>query len=264
MNDLPAFQVYQQDFTAYIRAPKTQAKPKGVAKTRIAVYEEIVFNNLFDAVSACFPIAQKILGKRTWLHLVQSFLRNHSANSPFFRKIPEEFLSFLAQKNHAETLNLPDYFFSLCHYEWVELAVSSSNKQIDLSLIDHEISVIDHAVLDRKVVFTPSIQLLSYDYAVQTISPGKRPQQPVSTQLLVYRNSVDAVKFVALNTVTFRLLSLLNGDELSTALTIRQALLTVAEALGQTEPNDIVAFGLEVLEDLREQEIIIGVYYKSV
>ena len=260
MNNLLPFQAYQQAFTAHIRDPKTQPRPKGVAKARIAVYEEIVFTNLFDAVSACFPIAQKVFGKRAWLSLVKSFLRNHSANSPFFRKIPEEFLSFLAQKNHTETNDLPDYFFSLCHYEWVELAVASSDKVLDLAWLDNEISVINSNAFDRKIAFTASMQLLSYDYAVHTISPRKKPKQAIKTHLLVYRNKVDAVKFIELNEITFQLLSFLNGDELIDSLTVRQALLKIAEALSHPEPNHILAFGLEILEDLRKQEILVGVY----
>jgi len=259
-NNLLAFQEYQQAFTAYIRDPKNQPRPNNVAVSRIAVYEEIVFTNLFDAISACFPVAQKVLGIRAWLGLVQSFLRNYSANSPLFRQIPEEFLSFLAQTKYSDTIVLPDYFFSLCHYEWVELAVSSSNKVLDLSLLDSEISVLNHDILDRKIAFTPSIQLLSYDYAVHIISPRKKPTQAVSTQLLVYRNSLDAVKFIELNSVTFRLLSLLCGDETGEALTVRQALINIAEVLVQPEPDLIIAFGLEILEDLRSKEIVLGVY----
>lgn len=259
-SNLLPFQQYQLAFTAYIRDPKKQSRPKNTDPVGIAVYKEIVFTNLFDAVSACFPVAQKVLGKRAWLRLVQSFLRNHSANSPLFRQIPEEFLSFLAQKSCSETQVLPDYLFSLCHYEWVELAVSSSNNTLDLTLVNVELGVLNDEALNRKLVFVPSMQLLSYDYAVQTISPQKKPKHPISTQLLAYRNSADIVKFVELNPVTFRLLSLLSGGEVNEALTINQTLLKIAEELHRPDQSSIISFGLEILEDLRSQEVVLGVY----
>ena len=97
-NDTPYFQRYQQAFTAYIRDPLQQPRPAGVAAKRMNVYKEIVFNNLFESVSACFPVAQKVLGKRAWLALVRRFFRDHSANSPIFRQIPEEFVIYLKKK----------------------------------------------------------------------------------------------------------------------------------------------------------------------
>ena len=73
--DLPSFQRYQLAFTARLRDPHKQPPIAGVPRERMAVYEEIVFNNLLESVSACFPVAQKVLGKRKWLKLVQAFLR---------------------------------------------------------------------------------------------------------------------------------------------------------------------------------------------
>jgi hypothetical protein len=64
MAELPSFQRYQLAFTARLRDPKSQPPLTGVPNERMAVYEEIVFNNLFESVSACFPVASKVLGKR--------------------------------------------------------------------------------------------------------------------------------------------------------------------------------------------------------
>lgn len=86
----------------------------------MAVNKEIVFNNLFESISACFPVAQKVLGKRAWLNLTRGFLREHCANTPIFREIPEEFLGYLNTQ-----ANLPLYPSSLCHFEWVKLFVAS-------------------------------------------------------------------------------------------------------------------------------------------
>jgi hypothetical protein len=244
--ELPSFQRYQQAFSAYIRDPINQPRPNDVPVERIAVYKEIVFNNIFEAVSACFPVAQKVMGKTAWLKLVRSFLREHSANSPIFRKIPEEFLSFLATQN-----NLAPYITSLCHYEWVELAVGSSEATVDAQTIDATGDLLEHLP-----AFVPVMQLLNYDFAVHQISARNKPQEKVSTQLLVYRDAEDAVKFIELNNVTYRLIELLQSG----TATGRQALTTIAEELAHPQPESVIQFGLEILQDLRRQGIILGVY----
>lgn len=252
--ELPSFQRYQLAFTAHIRDPHHQPRPAGVVASRIAVYQEIVFNNLFASVSACFPVAQKVLGKRAWLKLTQAFLREHAANTPIFRQIPEEFLSFLSYANkHTNTevkLLLPAYLASLCHYEWIELLVASmptpefTSKKIDTT----------GNLLTKHPVFTPTMQLLHYDYAVHKISPRNKPKHKQSTHLLVYRNIEDLVKFVELNGITFRLLTLLQQNK----NTGEQALTFLANELAQPHHETIIQFGLETLENLRSQGVVLG------
>ena len=115
-----AFQKYQLEFTAHIRNPAANKKPAKVKDARMAVYREIVFNNIFGSVSTCFPVCKSILGARAWKKLVREFFAQHQATTPIFREIPQQFLQFL-----KTTKNLPDYFEQLAHYEWVELAVAS-------------------------------------------------------------------------------------------------------------------------------------------
>jgi hypothetical protein len=106
----------------------------------------------------------------------------------------------------------------------------------------------------NKPVFSATMQLLHYDYAVHKISPRKKPQFKTSTQLLVYRNVDDRVKFIELNAVTYRLISLL----LNEAITGKQALTLLAKELQHPQPESIIEFGLSILEDLRNQGVIIG------
>lgn len=256
--ELASFQQYQLAFTQHLRAPKQHPRPKGAAAKGIAVYEEIVFNNIFESVSACFPVAQKVLGKRAWLKLVQGFMREYSANSPIFREIPEEFLRHLTNKASGQSskqppsqLDLPAYLLSLCHYEWIELRVSSDNTQMDAATIEPAGSL-----LEQQPVFNPTIQLLNYDYDVQNISARYKPTVQISTQLLVYRNAQDAVKFVELNPVTYQLIALLQTGN----MTGKQALTQISSELGHSEPDAVLQFGLEILEDFKRQDIILGVH----
>ena len=253
-NDTPSFQIYQQAFTAYIRDPSKQQHLKGVPKKRMNVYKELVFNNLFESVSACFPVAQEVLGKRTWLALVRRFLREHAANSPLFRQIPEEFVSYLSQLSLIEANLLPPYLASLCHYECVELQVSSMT-----DVAEPEVKKINPSgdLLARRTAFTPSMRLLNYDYAVHTISAKHKPKYKVNTYILVYRNTEHTVKFVELNLVTYSLIELMRNQ----TYTAEQALTIIANERNQPSVENLVPFGLEILNDLRAQGIILGTYY---
>ena len=248
--ELPSFQRYQLAFTARLRDPKHAPPLAGVAHERMAVYEEIVFNNLFESVSACFPIARNVLGKRKWLRLNQAFMRDYSANSPLFRKIPEQFLHYLNHPSPELQALMPDYLNSLCHYEWIELLVSSI-PETKLQGIQP-----NGDLAASRPVFSATTQLLHYDYAVHKITPRKKPQQQTSTQLVVYRNADDMVKFMELNAVTYRLISLL----LNEVLTGEQALTLLAKELQHPQPESIIGFGLSILEDLRNQGVIIGTH----
>ncbi len=247
---LPDFQRYQLAFTARLRDPKNQPPTPGVAAERMAVYEEIVFNNLFESVSACFPVARDVLGKRKWLKLVQAFLREYSADSPLFRKIPEQFLDFISHAAPELQQQLPPYLISLCHYEWVELFLTS--------LPENPVPPVnsDGDPGEGKPAFTPAMQLLDYDYAVHRISVRCKPKQPESTQLLVFRDTDYNIKFIELNAVTFRLISLLQNA----TLTGLQALTLLAKELQHPQPERMITFGLSVLEDLRNQGVIIGTH----
>lgn len=250
--NLPSFQRYQLAFTARIRDPLNQPPIEGVPRQRMAVYEEIVFNNLFESVSACFPVARKVLGKRTWLKLTQAFLREYSATSPLFRKISEQFLQFLTIPNLELQSLLPPYLISLCHYEWIELFVAST------PTVENNSGNINPTgdLGKHQPVFTTTMQLLHYEYAVHKISPRYKPKQKESTQLLVYRNADDNVKFIELNAVTYKLIVLLQKK----AITGEQALTLLANELKHPQPESIIQFGLGILEDLRSQGVIVGVH----
>ncbi|MDP2154198.1 MAG: putative DNA-binding domain-containing protein [Methylotenera sp.] len=247
---LLSFQRYQQAFTSRIRDPHNQPIPAGVAPERMAVYDEIVFNNLFESASACFPVARKTVGKRIWLKLVQSFLKDYATDTPLFRKIPQEFLTFLQQTNLASPQQLPVYLQALCHYEWIELYLSTFPSMADnASNINPNGDLAKHSI-----VFTNTMQLLEYDYAVHKISPKHKPNAKEPTQLLVYRNPEYDIKFMELNPITFRLLTLCQQE----SMTAEQALTMLAEELKHPQPEPIIQFGLGILEDLRGQGAILG------
>lgn len=242
---LPAFQQYQLSFTGHIRNPALNKRPDQVPARRMRVYTEIVFNNLESSVSACFPVAKKVMGKRAWTRLVRHFFSEYQSTTPIFREIPEQFLQYL------ETVpNLPAYLTSLAHYEWIELAISVADVE-DASAINPTGNL-----LEAKPVLASSLALLSYHYPVQLISPRYKPEAPLAqpVNLLVFRAVDDEVRFIELNAVTARLISLLQEE----STTGRKALETIAVEMGYNDPQAIVEFGRAILDDLRQQGVILG------
>lgn len=254
--DTPNFQQYQQAFTAYIRDPINQPRPKNVQIKGMNVYKEIVFNNLFESVSACFPVARKVLGERAWLSLIREFFRVHSANTPIFRKIPEEFLSYITNRDKCASKTVPEYLTSLCHYEWVELLASTMPDDSTETVINNQVVNVGGDLLEYQPVFSPTMQLLNYPYAVQKISPRYKPKEKIATHLLVFRNTEYTVKFIELNPITYRLVELLKDKN----ITGRQALSQIANEIGNLPLEHVIQFGLETLNELRDQGVILGVY----
>ena len=236
------FQRYQIAFTAHIRNPSANKKPAKVADARMAIYREIVFNNIFSSVSACFPVCKSIMGARAWRKLVRAFFANHQATTPIFREIPQQFLQFLDTR-----IDCALYFQSLAHYEWVELAVASV--QTDPIKLSRKTDL-----LNENPMLAPAHMLLSYDYAVQSISKRHLPKNAEQTYLLVFRNVENKVKFIELNPITFQLLNLIQTNE----LTGKQALTKLAEVIAQQNIDAIITFGAEILADLANQQAIIG------
>ena len=236
------FQRYQLEFTAHIRNPSANKKPAQVYDAGMAVYREIVFTNIFNAVSACFPVCVQVLGKNAWNKLVRQFFANYQATSPIFREIPQQFLQFLNTVG-----NLPAYFQQLAHYEWVELAINT--QQIEAAKLSKKMNL-----LDEKPILAPAHRLLEYDYAVHKISKRNPPKATEKTYLLVFRNSEFKVKFVELNPTTYQLLRLIQENN----MTGKQALVRLAKDIKHPDTDAVIQFGVEILSDLANQGAIIG------
>jgi hypothetical protein len=100
------------------------------------------------------------------------------------------------------------------------------------------------------------MQLLNYPYAVQKISPRYKPKEKIATYLLVFRDTEYIVKFIELNPITYRLIELHKDKN----MTSRQALTQITNEIGSLPLEHVIQFGLEVLNELRDQGVILGVY----
>jgi uncharacterized protein len=237
-----SFQEYQIAFTAHIRNPAQHKKPAKVNPERMAVYRHAVFNNIAESVSVCFPVCQKVVGKRAWHQLMRGFVIHYPSTSPMFREIPKQFLDYLNTVADA-----PPYLQALAHYEWVELAIGT------LETTSYPASKTTN-LIDETPLLASASMLLRYDYPVHKISARHKPKTPEATYLFVFRNNAFEVKFIELNPMTYQLLSLIQEEN----LTGRQALTRLATKLNHPDTDAIIQFGAAILEDLAVQEAIIG------
>ncbi len=235
------FQKYQAEFTAHIRNPHTNKKPARVVDSRMAVYREIVFNNIFSSVSACFPVCRQIFGARAWRKLVRGFFAEHGSDTPYFREIPAQFLKYLSTQPVAEHLK------QLAHYEWVELHVNTMH--VETPPLSAQCDL-----LYERPILNPAHLLLEYDYPVHMLSKRHKTAEPAPTHILMYRNDKFEIKFIVLNTITYQLLSKLQQQ----AISGKQALLEIAQTLNHPQPETIVQFGQQILQDLLQQGAIVG------
>jgi len=248
---LSAFQRYQYDFAAHIRDPKAHPRPQGASARRMKVYNELLYNNLEGFLLACFPVLRKVLGKRRWDRLVRDFFADYRCHTPIFRQIPEEFVRYLKEVRglrDGDPVFLPD----LAHYEWIELALTVSPLEIDWSGIER-----GGDILAGRPVLNPVLALLHYPYPVHRIGPGFKStrEQTQETHILVFRTFEDQVRFIELNPVSARLVSLLQHQEISG----KDALLRIADELDHPDFQTVVTAGYAILENLKSEQAILGV-----
>lgn len=241
----------QYQFAAHIRNPQQHAKPADVEDRRMSVYRELFFNNIDGFISGGFPVLKSITDDAKWQALVRQFFDQHRCQTPYFLEIAGEFLSYINDQRAADASDFP-FMRELAHYEWVELALDTSELNIEDVVADP-----DGDLLDAHPMQSPLAWSLVYSYPVHKICADFLPQNApeIATYLIVYRNREDRVKFMAINQLTARLLYLLSEDE---ALTGRQALQRIAIEMAVPDNEPLIQGGLAILQQLRAAEIILG------
>lgn len=249
--EMPAFMQTQYAFAGAVRDPDNVAAPGDVPTRRMAVYQELIYNNIDEFLSNAFPVLRKISDDERWHTLMRDFLVEHRAKTPLFPEMPREFLHYLEQVRTARNDDYP-FLLELAHYEWAELALSISEESIDETAVDHATPVFQGIPL-----LSPLIWLCSYRYPVHRIGPDfipdDAPDEP--THLLVYRDRDDQVGFMQLNPVTALLLNRLQENGEKSGETLLQEM---AAAMQHPNPDTVIQGGRVILDDLRERDVILG------
>ena len=72
---------------AHVRDAATHAGPPGIEDRRLAVYRELVFNNLDGLLAGTFPVIRRTLGDTGWQALLRRFLAHHRSETPLFTRL---------------------------------------------------------------------------------------------------------------------------------------------------------------------------------
>lgn len=241
----------QRDFAAHIRDPDGHAAPVDVEDRRMAIYRRLFFNNVSSLLASNFPVLRSLCDDNRWAALVREFYAEHRCQTPLFPELAGEFLRYLQDVRGTRPAD-PPFLLELAHYEWVELALSLDERELDDVPADPA-----GDLLQGRPVLSPLARALTYRYPVHRIRFDFQPQLPPgeATHLLVYRNRDDKVKFMQLNAVTQSLLQLmlaepgLNGAEL---------LHRIARSISHPDPRRVLEGGSGVLADLRARDVLLG------
>lgn len=242
------FREYQTAFAAHIRNPEQAPCPQGIEQRRMQVYNELLYNNIESFILKCFPVTKQVLNDEQWHTLVRQFFAQHQCDTPYFKEIPAEFIQFLQSEWQApEPLEYPPFLIELAHYEWLELALYIAHDESHIGLNQQS------DLLTTVPVLNPTHCLQAYQYPVHHISPSYQPNESQPVILLVYRDHTEDIQFMELNAVTARLVELLDGKNNG-----EQAILYLAQEMQHPNPQDLLTFGQQLLNDLRTKGIILG------
>ncbi len=246
----PGFIQTQYRFTAHIRDPEGNPRPPDVEDRRMAIYRELVYNNLEGFLADNFPVLRRILSDERWHAMVRDFFIRHRARTPLFTEIAQEFIAYL--QDEREVGDDPPFMLELAHYEWVELALDFSQDDENMPPADP-----NGDLFEGVPVLSPLAWNLSYRFAVHRIGPDYQPVEPAPqpTHLVVYRDRRDQIQFLEINAVTQRLIELLKENPDHTG---HYALRRIAEELNHPQPEVVIQAGRDLLRQLRERDILIG------
>lgn len=244
---LPEFQRFQYAFAAHLRDPKTCSRPPGVDARRMAIYSGLLYNTIEGFLLTCFPVLRRVLGKTKWATVVRTFFKTHRSHTPYFRQIPDEFIQYL-QTEWQRPEAYPEYVLDLAHYEWVELALSVSNRIPDWACIAAE-----GDLLDQRPALNPVLANLFYRWPVQRIRP-RADIDPADTYLLVFRDAGDQIQFIEINAFTARLVSLFEPGTLTGRAALAQIAMESAHPL-----SAVIQGGSTTLQNLQASGAILGV-----
>lgn len=247
----PRFQQVQETFTRHMRDPDGAPAPQGVEERRMAIYRDLLYNNVQTFLAASFPVLRRISSDAVWHGLMRDYFRTHRAHTPLFPKMPQEFLQYIEQERGVRPGDFP-FLMELVHYEWVETALMFDARRLDFSSVNPAGDLLHDAP-----VMSPLALPLAYRFPVHRISqdslPEVAPEQPV--YLVVYRDREDKVGFLELNPVSARLVELVRQDDGRTG---RALLHQIAGELQHPDAHAVERSGVEILEDLRRRDVILG------
>jgi len=239
----------QRQFAGHIRNPNDVDAPSEIEERRLAIYRRLFYGNLNSLFSHNFPVLRKIVDEARWKRLIREFMVEHRSTTPMFTEIGREFVRFIEQQQPD---GLPPFALELAHWEFLETCVRLAEAD------PNEVACAEEAeLLEATVALNPTLRLAQYRWPVHEIGPEYQPETPLEQPLILaaWRKRDDRTGFMKLNTVTARLLELIDREPESSG---RAILERIAGEMHAADPDPVVESGRTMLERLREREVVLG------
>lgn len=259
--DLPSFQQLQTLFSAHIRDPQNQPyTPQNypglgeialeIEPRRLAAYEQLFFNNINSFFSNLFPVTRSVLGEERWLELIREYMQKHTARTPLFHELGQEFLLFLQADYHPLESD-PAYLLELAHYEWIELALLVDEQEGVYLKTPPEVD------LKTRYCLSPLSVPLAYQWPVDQISADHADIEPIATltTLLAYRDVNDHVQFMALTPMLYTLLQRLDTEM---AEPLEAVIASLADDMGQSF-EAVAPLACQAVDGLLQQQVLLPI-----
>ena len=240
----------QHTFTQHIRDPEHTPVPEGIELRRISIYTDLIFRNIENFIANSFPVLRQVIHDDEWHIILRGFLKKHISRTPYFPKLPLEFLNYLEKEQ--DEIELPAFCIELAHYEWIEISLSFDPREISFKNVNQ-----DGDLLKGIPVLSLLVKPLTYQWPVHKISsnfvPKEKPDEP--TYLIIYRDHLYDVGFIELNQITAKLIEELQKN---TNKTGEEILLDIAKQLQHPDPKVVIKGGSEVIQDFKNKDILLG------
>jgi len=240
------FQQIQFVLTRHLRDPDANPAPDGIEDRRLGIYRDLIYNNFEGFIAGAFPVLRSITPDSDWHRLVRDFIAHHSAQTPYFLAISQEFLHYLMTERQPEPGDYP-FMLQLAHYEWVELAVDIAEGDLP------PLTALPEGLLAARPQISPLVMNLAYDFPVHRIGSDFIPQAPEPSFLLVYRNQKDEVRFMESNALTHRMIFLL--QEVS-GRSLAEVIDQLQTELQHPQPEVFVQQAIDLVQKLHSDRII--------
>ena len=251
--EVPArLKAQQYAFAAHLRDPLSAPAPEGLEDRRLQIYRELFYNNVENLLANNFPVIRKLRGDALWHDLVRAFYREYRCHTPLCPELGREFRRYLETRQQRGEAD-PPFLLELAHYEWVELALSLDEQDVEATAHQR-----DGDLLEGVPVASPLAWPLAYAWPVQQLRPDFQPTDapPQPTFLLIVRDRADKVQFKAIDALGFRLMQALHENE--AGLSGRELLRSLATELGVPDAEAFIAGGARLLEQLRARDAVLG------
>lgn len=207
---------------------------------RLRVYGRLISGGVHAVLETAMPLLFSILDDKESKLIVKDFLKIKPPQSPYYRKIPNHFLSFLFLHDHLLEEKYP-FLKDLVDYEVSDYDLIFQKNPSHFPSMDPKARL-----QDLKVFFNPNLYYKSYTYAVHRAEKESSSIPKEETKLILYRDPKSLkVKEKILNTPQSQMMTCFYRQDKNLGQIIKE---------GQLKEGETLNF----LQDLMREKIVLG------